>query len=33
MTKKSSGPDPLRIVGGTVQPWPKSIKFVREENK
>ena len=32
-TKKSSGPNPLKIVCCTVKPWPKSIEFVREGNK
>ena len=32
-TKKSSGPSPLRTVSGSVQFWPKSIKFVRDESE
>ena len=32
-TKRFGGPSPLRIVSWMVQPWPKSIKFVREGNK
>ena len=32
-TKKSIDPSPLRIVSGTIQPWPKSIEFVREGNE
>ena len=32
-TKKSSRPSPLRTVSCTIQPWPKSMKFVRKGNK
>ena len=32
-TKRSYGPNPLRIVRCTVQLWPKSIKFVKEGNE
>ena len=29
-TKKSDYTSPLRTLSDTVQPWPKSIEFVRE---
>ena len=32
-TKRSYGSSPLRTTSCTVQPWPKSIKFVRGGNK
>ena len=32
-TKRSGGPSPLKTVSCAVQPWPKSLKFVREGNK
>ena len=32
-TKKFGNPSPLRTVSGTIQPWPKSIEFVRKGNK
>ena len=32
-TKKFGNPSPLRIVSGTIQPWPKSIEFVRNRNE
>ena len=32
-TKRSCGPSPFRTVSYTVQPWLKSIKFVRERNE
>ena len=31
--KRSGGRSPLRTVSCVVQPWLKSIKFVREGNK
>ena len=32
-TKKFGNPSPLRTVSGTIQPWPKSIEFVKEGNE
>ena len=32
-TKRSWRPNPLRTVSCTIQPWPKSIKFVRGGNE